>query len=86
MRIELEEGRPNKQKQRKQIQKNKNYSINPSLYYSSSANEIRGKLFAASIDEQTQGNGNVDVNPQNVSFNGGAKTNGSFKIDEPLKN
>lgn len=27
-----------------------------------------------------------EINPENVSFNGGAKTYGCFKIDEPLKN
>lgn len=53
--------------------------------HSSGTNKIRGKLFAASIDEQTQGDRNINVNPQNVSFNGGTKTNGSFKVDEPLK-
>jgi len=60
--------------------------IDSSIYNLSGANAIRGKLFAASIDEQTQRDGKVDANPENVSFNGGAKTYGSIKIDKPLKN
>lgn len=47
--------------------------------------KTEANFFPTSINEQTQGEGNMNVNPQNVTFYGGAKTSVSFEIDTPLK-
>lgn len=42
--------------------------------------EARRDVLAASVDEQAEGNGDVEVDPENVGLNGGAEANGCFEI------
>lgn len=46
--------------------------------------EARGDLLSAVVEQQAQWQGNVKVDTQNISFNGGAEANSCFEIHKTL--
>lgn len=47
--------------------------------------EVRGELLPAGVKEQAQGDGNVEVNPQNVGLNSSAEASSHLEIKEPFQ-
>lgn len=54
------------------------------VVYLSSALEIARNLVRANIEKQAEGDRNVEIEAQNVSFKGSAEADCSFKINEAL--
>ena len=50
-----------------------------------SALEAAGHVLAAVVKDEAEVDGEVELDAEHVGFDGGAKTDGSLEVDEPLE-